>query len=227
MKFKKTVINNKIVYANWFLRQLASFYDFVYFHILPIKTWDKLINLRYRIKYAFQRAFTGFDCRISWGPESTISFYKRLLGDLYKNCNGWPGSLKEICHDEWNTVREKWIKIIGEEKFNSASDFAHGYSSLSEEQREEFDDDCFKAWKSYILRVLNYFNEADPKTCSMKNEYDGEFKWEWDKDITVEERNGEFYYVRKPKNYNDEQEKKNKLYIDREREIENYQAECL
>ena len=78
-KHKQTVINGKIVYANRFLRWGEAVWDFIYFHILPIRLWHRLVALKDSFKYAMERAFTGFDRRISWGYESSIDFYTFFL----------------------------------------------------------------------------------------------------------------------------------------------------
>lgn len=233
-KFKQTVINNKIVYKNWFLRQGEAIWDFLYFHVFPIGTWCKIVDWKNRIKYALERAFTGFDRRISWGYESSIAFYKRLLSDLYRNVHGWPGSakqMKEICPIEWAEVEKKWQEKLPEGKTLEDLEKVGMGEKIEIENKDvlydEYCEDGFQAWRKYIGRVLNYFIEADPETSSKSKTaiYD-----EMDKNklsffdestMTVKEVNGEYYYVY-PSLGNSEKDNKVRECLNQLEEIETY-----
>lgn len=229
MKIKQTVINNEIVPANWFIRQAERVWDFIYYHILPVGLWYRLVELKDRFKYAMERAFTGFDRRISWGTDSTIQFYKRLLSDLYKHIHGWPGNAKtmrEICPDDWKEVEDKWSKKLPEGK--TLDDLINeGIDGLS---TEEFSNDGFECWKKYIKRVLHYFEEADPETCSkkarveelyskMRNPFD-------EKERTVVEHNGEYFY-QYPSLGDSEKDNEQRSILKELNEIDEYQIEQL
>jgi len=230
MKFRKKVIGDRIVYANWFLRQLDALWDFIYFHVLPVRTWYRLVNCKDRVVYAFERAFTGFDRRISWGYESSIHFYKRLLGDLYKYSQAFPGNLEDIAPEEWESmVVDKWLpKFKDKEAFDRASLFCGDDDGLTDDERSEFSDDCFNAWKAYIKRVLHYFEEADADTCSQKNELEGQFKWSMGQ-RKVTEINGELFYMYESTagKEKSEQDLINDRIFKRDREIEKYRLENL
>ena len=228
-KHKQTVIDGKIVYANWFLRQGEAIWDFIYDHVLPIGTWHRFRDKLDLLKYAYERAVTGFDRRISWGTDSTIQFYKRLLSDLYKNTHGWPGNTKtmrEICPEEWKEVEEKWLKKLPEGK--TLDDLINeGIDGLS---AEEFSNDGFECWKKYIKRVLHYFEEADPETCSkkaleeelyskMKNPFD-------EKERTVVEHNGEYFYQYPSLGDSDEDNEQRDI-LKKLNDIDEYQIEQL
>jgi len=227
-KFKQIVRNNKIVYANWFLRQLDALWYFIYFHILPLRTWRRLIEIKYEIIYAFERAFTGYDRRISWGYYSTIRFYKRMLSDLYKYTQAFPGNLENIAPEEWQKVIDKWLPVFKtREAFDKAATFIEE-SGLSEDQYKEFSDDCFHAWKDYIKRVLHYFEEADEETCSQKNELEDQFVWNMEKNRQVVEYNGELCYsYPSTHDSNDPQDLINSKIFERDEEIEKYRMEQL
>ena len=228
-KHKQTVIDGKIVYANWFLRQGEAIWDFIYDHVLPVRTWHKLVDWKDRFKYAMERAFTGFDRRISWGTDSTIQFYKRLLSDLYKNTHGWPGNAKtmrEICPEEWREVEEKWMKKLPESK--TLDNLING--GIDGLNAEEFSNDGFECWKKYIKRVLHYFEEADPETCSkkarveelyskMKNPFD-------EKERTVVEHNGEYFY-QYPSLGNSKEDNEQRSILEELNSIDEYQIEQL
>ena len=229
MKHKQIVINNKIVYANRFLRWGEAVWDFIYDHVLPVRIWYRLVDLKDRFKYATERAFTGFDRRISWGTESTVQFYKRLLSDLYKNAHGWPGNAKtmrEICPEEWKEVEDKWTKKLPEGKTldNLINEGIDGLSS------EEYSNDGFECWRKYIKRVLHYFEEADSNTCSkkvrveelyskMRNPFE-------EKERTVVEHNGMLFY-QYPSLGNSEKDNEQRKILDELREIDEYQLEQL
>lgn len=230
MKHKQIVINNKIVYANRFLRWGEAIWDFVYDHILPVGLWYRLVALKDRFKYAMERAFTGFDRRISWGTDSTIQFYKRLLSDLYKNVHAWPGNAKtmrEICPDEWKEVEEKWLKKLPEGK---VLDDIINYDGIDGLSAEEYSNDGFECWRKYIKRVLHYFEEADSETCSkkaraeelyskMRNPFD-------EKERTVVEHNGEYFY-QYPSLGNSEKDNEQRSILKELNEIDEYQLEQL
>lgn len=230
MKHKQIVINNKIVYANRFLRWGEAVWDFIYDHILPVGLWYRLVALKDRFKYAMERAFTGFDRRISWGTDSTIQFYKRLLSDLYKHVHAWPGNAKtmrEICPDEWKEVEEKWLKKLPEGK---VLDDIINYDGIDGLSMEEYSNDGFECWKKYIKRVLHYFEEADPETCSkkaraeelyskMRNPFD-------EKERTVVEHNGEYFY-QYPSLGNSEKDNEQRSILKELNEIDEYQLEQL
>lgn len=229
MNHKQTVIDGKIVYANWFLRQGEAFLDFFKDHVLPMRTWYKLVELKDRFKYAMERAFTGFDRRISWGSDSSVAFYKRLLSDLYKNVHGWPGNAKtmrEICPEEWKEVEDKWAKKLppGKTLDDIINEGIDGVSS------EEYSNDGFQAWRKYIKRVLHYFEEADPDTCSkkalqdelydkMKNPFD-------EKERTIVEHNGMFFYQYPSLGHSDEDNEQRSI-LEELNEIDEYQTEQL
>lgn len=223
-KHKYTVINNEIVYANWFLRQLDAIWDFIYFHILPLRTWHKLGEIKRSIIYAFERAFYGYDRTISWGYESTIKFYKKLLGDLHKYCHGFPSNLKEICPEEWKEIEKKYASKCN---LDEASKFCGIANGLTEEEHNQLSDDMFNAWKAYIARILHYLNEADEETCSEKNELVDQFKWNREENREIVERNGEYFYSYPPVDPTDPQEQINKKIFDRDVEIEQYRMKNL
>jgi len=229
MNHKQIVIDGKIVYANRFLRWGEAVWDFLYDYILPVGTWYRLVALKDRFKYAMERAFTGFDRRISWGTDSTIQFYKRLLSDLYKNAHGWPGNAKtmrEICPDEWKEVEDKWLEKLPKGK--TLDDLINeGIDGLS---TEEFSNDGFECWKKYIKRVLHYFEEADSETCSkkakveelyskMRNPFD-------EKKRTVVEHNGEYVY-HYPSLGDSEEDNEQRSVLKELIEIDKYQLEQL
>ena len=229
MKHKQTVINNKIVYANRFLRWGEAVWDFIYDHILPVGLWYRLVDIKDEIKYGFERMFTGFDRRISWGTDSTIQFYKRLLSDLYKNVHAWPGNTKtmrEICPEEWKEVEDKWMKKISDGQTLDKI-INEGIEGLN---AEEFSNDGFECWKKYIKRVLHYFEEADPETCSkkarveelyskMRNPFD-------EKERMVVEHGGEYFYQYPSLGHSDEDEKQRAI-LKELNEIDEYQIEQL
>lgn len=229
MKHKQTIINNKIVYANRFLRWGEAVWDFIYDHILPVGLWYRLVALKDRFKYAMERAFTGFDRRISWGYESSIDFYKRLLSNLYKHVHAWPGNAKtmrEICPDEWKEVEDKWLKKLPEGK--TLDDLLNeGTDDLS---MEEYSNDGFECWRKYIKRVLHYFEEADSETCSkkarveelyskMRNPFD-------EKERTVVEHNGEYFY-QYPSLGDSKEDNEQRSILKELNEIDEYQLEQL
>ena len=226
---KQIVINNKIVYANRFLRWGEAVWDFIYDHILPVGLWYRLVDLKDRFKYAMERAFTGFDRRISWGTESTVQFYKRLLSDLYKNAHGWPGdakTMREICPEEWKEVEDKWTKKLPEGKTldNLINEGIDGLSS------EEYSNDGFECWRKYIKRVLHYFEEADSNTCSKKARVEELYSkmrnpFE-EKERTVVEHNGVLFY-QCPSLGNSEKDNEQRKILDELREIDEYQLEQL
>ena len=226
---KQIVINNKIVYANRFLRWGEAVWDFIYDHVLPVRTWYRFVDLKDRFKYAMERAFTGFDRRISWGTESTVQFYKRLLSDLYKNAHGWPGdakTMREICPEEWKEVEDKWTKKLPEGKTldNLINEGIDGLSS------EEYSNDGFECWRKYIKRVLHYFEEADSNTCSKKARVEELYSkmrnpFE-EKERTVVEHNGVLFY-QCPSLGNSEKDNEQRKILDELREIDEYQLEQL
>lgn len=230
MKHKQIVINNKIVYANRFLRWGEAVWDFIYDHILPVGLWYRLVALKDRFKYAMERAFTGFDRRISWGTDSTIQFYKRLLSDLYKNVHAWPGNAKtmrEICPEEWKEVEEKWLKKLPDGK---VLDDIINYDGIDGLNMEEYSNDGFECWRKYIKRVLHYFEEADSETCSkkarveelyskMRNPFD-------EKERTVVEHNGEWFY-QYPSLGNSKEDNEQRSILKELNEIDEYQLEQL
>lgn len=230
MKHKQIVINNKIVYANRFLRWGEAVWDFIYYHILPIRLWHRLVALKDRFKYAMERAFTGFDRRISWGYESSIDFYKRLLSDLYKNVHAWPGNAKtmrEICPEEWKEVEEKWLKKLPEGK---VLDDIINYDGIDGLSAEEYSNDGFECWRKYIKRVLHYFEEADPETCSKKarvEELYSKIRNPFDeKERAIVEHNGEYFY-QYPSLGNSEKDNEQRAILKELNEIDEYQIEQL
>lgn len=230
MKHKQIVINNKIVYANRFLRWGEAVWDFIYYHILPIRLWHRLVALKDRFKYAMERAFTGFDRRISWGYESSIDFYKRLLSDLYKNVHAWPGNAKtmrEICPEEWKEVEEKWLKKLPEGK---VLDDIINYDGIDGLSAEEYSNDGFECWRKYIKRVLHYFEEADPETCSKKarvEELYSKIRNPFDeKEHAIVEHNGEYFY-QYPSLGNSEKDNEQRAILKELNEIDEYQIEQL
>ncbi len=228
-KHKQTVIDGKIVYANWFLRQGEAIWDFVYDYVLPVRTWYRFRDKLDLLKYAYERAVTGFDRRISWGTDSTIQFYKRLLSDLYKHVHSWPGNAKtmrEICPDEWKEVEDKWLKKLPEGK--TLDDLI--YEGIDGLNTEEFSNDGFECWRKYIKRVLHYFEEADSETCSkkarveelyskMRNPFD-------EKERTVVEHNGEYFY-QYPSLGDSEKDNEQRSVLKELNEIDEYQTEQL
>lgn len=210
MNHKQIVINNKIVYANRFLRWGEAIWDFIYDHILPVGLWYRLVDVKNAVKYAFERAFTGFDRRISWGYESSIAFYKRMLSDLYENVHGWPGtakSMREICPKEWKEVEDKWTKRLPEGK--TIDDIIN--EGIEGIDTEEFSDDGFECWRKYIKRVLHYFEEADSETCSKRKRQEelyNEMKNPFDvKERKVIEHNGMLIYEYPSLGHSEEDEK--------------------
>lgn len=230
MKHKQIVINGKIVYANRFLRWGEAVWDFIYDHILPVGLWYRLVALKDRFKYAMERAFTGFDRRISWGTDTTIQFYKRLLSDLYKNVHAWPGNAKtmrEICPDEWKEVEEKWLKKLPEGK---VLDDIINYDGIDGLSMEEYSNDGFECWRKYIKRVLHYFEEADSETCSKKarvEELYSKIRNPFDeKERTIVEHNGEYFY-QYPSLGNSEEDNEQRSILKELNEIDEYQLEQL
>lgn len=230
MKHKQIVINNKIVYANRFLRWGEAVWNFIYDHILPVGLWYRLVALKDRFKYAMERAFTGFDRRISWGTDSTIQFYKRLLSDLYKNVHAWPGSAKtmrEICPEEWKEVEEKWLKKLPE---GNVLDDIINYDGIDGLNMEEYSNDGFECWKKYIKRVLHYFEEADPKICSKKSRVEELYSKMRnpfnEKERTIVEHNGEYFYQYPSLGHSDEDEQQRAI-LKELNEIDEYQLEQL
>ena len=237
MKHKQIVKNNKIVYANWFLRQGEAVWDFIYSHVLPIRMWYWFGDQKKKVIYGFERMFTGFDRRISWGYESSIDFYKRLLSDLIKNAHGHPTNLWDICQEEWNSFMEqeyafllkdhpecKSVKEIAEKEMSGKLDLEK--SGL----RDAFYDDMFKCWKKYLKRVLHYFNEADPETSStrieqeelyaqMKNPFE-------EKERTVVEHNGMLFY-QYPSLGDSEEDQKQRKILEELNSIDEYKIEML
>jgi len=227
---KQTVINGKIVYANRFLRWGEAAWDFLYDHVLPVKIWYRLIDWKDRVKYALERAFTGYDRRISWGYESTISFYKRMLSDLYKNVHGCPGSiedLKTICPEEWSEIEEKWKPELKDGI--TYEDLFVGNTS-DEKLSHLFFEDCFQAWRKYIKRVLHYFEEADPESSSKKGRQEelyAQMKNPFDeKERTVVEHNGQYFY-QYPSLGNSEEDNRQREILRELSEIDEYYLEQL
>lgn len=229
MKLRQTIKNDKIVYANWFIRCGEAVWDFIYDHILPVRAWYWLVDIKDEIKYGFERMFTGFDRRISWGTDSTIQFYKRLLSDLYKHIHGWPGTAKtmrEICPDEWKEVEDKWLKKLPEGK--TLDDLING--GIDGLSTEEFSNDGFECWKKYIKRVLHYFEEADPETCSLnakKDELYSRMKNPFDeKKRTIVEHNGEYFYIY-PSLGDTEEDQEQRKILNELNQIDEYMYEQL
>ena len=229
MKHKQTVIDGKIVYANRFLRWGEAVWDFIYDHILPVGLWYRLVDIKDEIKYGFERMFTGFDRRISWGTDSTIQFYKRLLSDLYKNVHAWPGNAKtmrEICPEEWKEVEDKWMKKISDGQTLDKI-INEGIDGLS---AEEFSNDGFECWKKYIKRVLHYFEEADSETCSKKarvEELYSKIRNPFDeKERMVVECNGEYFY-QYPSLGDSEKDNEQRSILKELNEIDEYRLEQL
>lgn len=229
MKFKKKVKNNKIVFANPIVRFFDTIWDFIYWHILPLRTWHWLGEQKRKVIYGFERMFTGFDRRISWGEESTIAFYKRLLSDLYKNVHGWPGTaakMREICPLEWAEVEAKWKDKLPEGK--ELDDLF--YIKINGIDENEYFEDGFQCWKKYIKRVLHYFEEADPETCSLnkkKEELYDQMKNPFDeKHRTVVEHNGEYFY-QYPSLGDSEEDQAQRKVLDELNHIDEYMYEQL
>ena len=223
----QTVIDGEIVPANWFKRQWGYIWDFIYFHILPIRTWSKLVDIKNSIKYGFQRMFRGYDHRISWGYESSVKFYKCLLSDLIECEQGFPSfDLSKICPEEWKPVEEKWKpRLLKGAKFTDcyAKDkvFRKGF------EVEDFEKDVFKCWMIYLNHVLFYFMEADPNTCSLTSEYEAlldQVKLPFDKaERKIVEHNGVFVSQYPSKPFTPEEEARHK----RMGEIDQYQTDML
>ena len=222
-----TVINGEIVPANWFKRQWERVWDFIYFHILPIRTWSRLVDLKNSIKRGFQRMFHGYDYTISWGYESSIKFYKRLLSDLIENERGFPSfDLSEICPEHWKSVEKKWKpRLLKGAKFTDCyvkdKVFKKGF------EVEDFEKDVFNCWMTYLNYVLHCFMEADPDTCSLTPEYEAlldQVKLPFDKaDRKIVEHNGVFMTQYPSRSFTPEEEKRHK----RMGEIDQYQTDML
>ena len=221
------VLNGEIVSGNWFKRNLERVWDFIYFHILPIRTWSRLVDLKNSIKYGFQRMFRGHDKTICWGYESSIKFYKCLLSDLLKCEQGFPAfDLSDICPEEWKKVDAKWRpRLLKKAKYNDCyvkkQVFKKGVNI------EEFEDDVMACWKEYIANVLHCFMEADPDTCSLTPEYEEllkQVRLPFDsKDRQIVLHNG-IYVVQYPsKPYTKDEDKVH----NRLREIDEYQTDML
>ena len=229
MKFKQTVINNKIVYANRFLRWGEAIWDFIDDHFIPWRIIYGLGNMKRCIRRGFQRMFYGYDETISWGTDSTIQFYKQLLSDLYKYAHGWPGSAKlmrEICPEEWKEVEDKWMKKLPEGKTldNLLNEGIEGIDT------EEYSDDGFECWKKYIKRVLHYFEEADLESCSKRSHekelYDMLKNPFEEKERKIIEHNGEFLSVYPSLGHSEEDEEQRRVLKELS-EIDEYRAEQL
>ena len=171
--------------------------------------------------------FRGYDSRISWGYESSIQFYKRLLSDLIECEQGFPSfDLSKICPEEWKPVEEKWKpRLLKGAKFTDcyAKDkvFRKGF------EVEDFEKDVFKCWMIYLNHVLFYFMEADPNTCSLTPEYEAlldQVKLPFDKaERKIVEHNGVFVSQYPSKPFTPEEEARHK----RMGEIDQYQTDML
>lgn len=225
-----SIYRENVVYLhkkNPIIQKLSDlWYDF------DIWFWRHFINpissRKNRLVYAWERATKGFDRRISWGYESMVKFYVKMLSDLIEYASGRPMGLHEICPEEFAAVVDKWNEILGTD-YSSDYDFV-GLTQKSREyeglkmtdlQRDEYFDDTHNAWLDYLKRVRQYFLDSVPETCSMKNEYEDDFIFNptW-----IELENGSF---RMEENLSEEQEKKNKLYSDRQRVIEKFMFDSL
>lgn len=222
-RFKKIVKGNQIVYANWFLRQLESIWDFIYFKLLPISLWYKVKEWwSIYFVYPIERALFGFDRRISWGYESTLKFYKKLLSDLIKYSHGYPTELSEICPEEWkNHIVSKWASQIPD--IENMSFFTSFDKIDNDEIKRQFSDDCYNCWILYLSRVYYYFSEADEETSSHKFDYSTIDKIELfsEKNRKVVEYNGELYYQYAPTELDEKYDKALKEISDNE----NYRIE--
>ena len=199
---------------------------------IDIWFWRHFINpvvtLKDNLIYAWERATKGFDRRISWGAKSMIQFYVRMLSDLIEYTEGRPMGLHEIIPDDFKTISDKWNKILGT-NFTSDFDFAGlTYKSkddpslkMTDEQSKEYFNDTHALWIEYLKRVRNLFLESDPDTCSQKNEFYDDFEFN---PLWIEQENGSYLMEI---DETPEQKEKNDRYMNRQREIEQYQYDCL
>ena len=229
MNHKQTVIDGKIVYANRFLRWGEAIWDFIDDHLIPWRIICWLGEQKRKIRYGFQRMFRGYDETISWGYESSIKFYKKLLSDLIEYSHGHPTNLWEICPVEWDKhVVQKWQPKLKNSDLTKYSFDIEEFST--KEDREEFFEDCFKAWMAYLNKVLNYFNEADSDTCSKNSEKEelyNKLKNPFDeKKRTVVEHNGQYFY-QYPSLGDSPEDKAEREILKKLNEIDEYQLEQL
>ena len=226
---KRTVIDNEIVLANPIFRFLAKIWDFIDDYLIPWKIIYKFGDLKRSVRRGFQRMFRGYDETISWGYESTIKFYKKLLSDLIEYSHGQPTNLWEICPVEFDSiVVKKWQPIFPDKDLTKMSCDGEGFAT--EEQYNEYFDDCFKAWMVYLNKVLSYFNEADSDTCSKNAEKEELYKklknpFE-EKKRTVVKHNGEYYYQYPPLGDSDEDNAQREI-LKKLNEIDEYELEQL
>ena len=186
--------------------------------------WRRVINpissRKDRLIYAWERAWTGFDRRISWSEQPMIDFYVRLLTDLIEHAQSRPMGIEKIVGSERiSPIFEKWNKILGTE-FNSDCQFCF-FEKMSAEQEKEFSSEVYALWKDYLREVRQCFLDASPDTCSQKNEYYDDFSFNptW-----IEKEDG---YFEMKENLSEEQIEKNKKFSQRERELEEFRLESL
>lgn len=70
----------------------------------------KLRELRYELKYAWQRVWVGYDDTFVFDMDNTfIKLYKKLFKELLENGISYP---YEMTFGEWKDVQEKFIDLL-------------------------------------------------------------------------------------------------------------------
>jgi hypothetical protein len=67
----------------------------------------RLRHIRYELKYAWQRAWRGYDNSMVFDMNDTfIELYREILKDFKENLHGYPGTMTE---EEWNDMLDEMI----------------------------------------------------------------------------------------------------------------------
>lgn len=67
----------------------------------------RLRHIRYELKYAWQRAWRGYDDSMVFDMNDTfIELYREILKDFKENLHGYPGTMTE---EEWNDILDEMI----------------------------------------------------------------------------------------------------------------------
>lgn len=97
----------------------------------------KLSKLRYELKYAWQRAWRGYDdTDVLNLNDNFTEKYLMILKDLRKSHHGFPGS---ITNEEWESVLDKMIYHLGGiEESEDWTDFEEENNRIDENISEFF-----------------------------------------------------------------------------------------
>lgn len=71
----------------------------------------RLRHIKYELKYAWQRAWRGYDDSMVFNLDyGFVELYREILKDFKKNLHGYPGTTTE---EEWDDVDDVLDEIIG------------------------------------------------------------------------------------------------------------------